>query len=629
MFYLPTEKVCDYFHWPEPEESKREDIFTWYVMYNTYEWKRYFLFCNTVTGYVVRIYGIRPKEGKDFQDLHKIFLASLEESLRFDGFHPEAITRYLKEGENGEYGLTGKEEIKTRAEDQRLRSSEFLRFMNPQRKNQHIINHLVNGMPLQNGESPLEKMARYLDKYTEERVLTHSVYELDIRLDLDDLFVHRRLLIPKQYTLADLHGFIQILFGWTDSHLFEFMDSSWEHYYSLPEHFPDDDNIKDARFVTLEAAFAEKKPWTYIYDLGDYWRHTITFRRETKNLAKIPPVCTDYLGPNVPEDVGGATGYKEFLAAYDDPTHEEHDFLRKWFRSIPYNPFDIHTINADLASGRPKTESEEAEAFLNKILREIGHPDAKKRKPGSRVIPAKHILDTIIAAVNLYGIIHKDKVKEIHDAYEGEPIDVDTYESLFNTPPAILDDHFVYTVSDYFVHEALLDNEEWESVLAKQEGKPYHLPKKEAFYRYTDPYYFEKNEAYHELLRYLETNHFPNDKQKAANFLDDLVGMMHADYPMHLLLQEFTETSLSFKTLEDAQDALDLLVNLHNNLRMWENRGHTPNELSKGIVPPASEALFGEFSSSKRQKKVGRNDPCPCGSGKKYKHCCLGENPVS
>ena len=22
------------------------------------------------------------------------------------------------------------------------------------------------------------------------------------------------------------------------------------------------------------------------------------------------------------------------------------------------------------------------------------------------------------------------------------------------------------------------------------------------------------------------------------------------------------------------------------------------------------------------EPKVGRNDPCPCGSGKKYKHCC-------
>jgi predicted aspartyl protease len=25
--------------------------------------------------------------------------------------------------------------------------------------------------------------------------------------------------------------------------------------------------------------------------------------------------------------------------------------------------------------------------------------------------------------------------------------------------------------------------------------------------------------------------------------------------------------------------------------------------------------------------KVGRNDPCPCGSGKKYKKCCAGTNP--
>lgn len=24
-----------------------------------------------------------------------------------------------------------------------------------------------------------------------------------------------------------------------------------------------------------------------------------------------------------------------------------------------------------------------------------------------------------------------------------------------------------------------------------------------------------------------------------------------------------------------------------------------------------------------KKNKIGRNDPCPCGSGKKYKHCCL------
>lgn len=37
------------------------------------------------------------------------------------------------------------------------------------------------------------------------------------------------------------------------------------------------------------------------------------------------------------------------------------------------------------------------------------------------------------------------------------------------------------------------------------------------------------------------------------------------------------------------------------------------------------ELLFKEQKSSKtyvRDEKVGRNDPCPCGSGKKYKKCC-------
>ena len=28
---------------------------------------------------------------------------------------------------------------------------------------------------------------------------------------------------------------------------------------------------------------------------------------------------------------------------------------------------------------------------------------------------------------------------------------------------------------------------------------------------------------------------------------------------------------------------------------------------------------------AKAAPKVGRNDPCPCGSGKKYKHCCLAK----
>ena len=44
------------------------------------------------------------------------------------------------------------------------------------------------------------------------------------------------------------------------------------------------------------------------------------------------------------------------------------------------------------------------------------------------------------------------------------------------------------------------------------------------------------------------------------------------------------------------------------------NRAGLPGE-DEGPLPPAVEPIQAD-------KTVGRNDPCPCGSGKKYKKCC-------
>ncbi|HLC16396.1 MAG TPA: PBPRA1643 family SWIM/SEC-C metal-binding motif protein [Thermodesulfovibrionia bacterium] len=34
------------------------------------------------------------------------------------------------------------------------------------------------------------------------------------------------------------------------------------------------------------------------------------------------------------------------------------------------------------------------------------------------------------------------------------------------------------------------------------------------------------------------------------------------------------------------------------------------------------ERLLNPQAPKRQEKKAGRNDPCPCGSGKKYKQCC-------
>jgi preprotein translocase subunit SecA len=45
------------------------------------------------------------------------------------------------------------------------------------------------------------------------------------------------------------------------------------------------------------------------------------------------------------------------------------------------------------------------------------------------------------------------------------------------------------------------------------------------------------------------------------------------------------------------------------------------------VAQPTTASHGGDGSEEKKQpvkvgKKPGRNDPCPCGSGKKYKKCC-------
>jgi hypothetical protein len=89
-----------------------------------------------------------------------------------------------------------------------------------------------------------------------------------------------------------------------------------------------------------------------------------------------------------------------------------------------------------------------------------------------------------------------------------------------------------------------------------------------------------------------------------------------------------TEASLdaAFDILEDndflpndrqANMFTALWNNLCNSLPNWPNNGWSPNELANR--GPGKRMFFNADGSVMR---VGRNDPCPCGSGKKYKRCC-------
>lgn len=73
-------------------------------------------------------------------------------------------------------------------------------------------------------------------------------------------------------------------------------------------------------------------------------------------------------------------------------------------------------------------------------------------------------------------------------------------------------------------------------------------------------------------------------------------------------------------------------LNAADVLRKWAMFSETNREpqLSKEQVEKLFQKIEKEYGKSgTRSIKVGRNDPCPCGSGRKYKHCCLNKSKTS
>lgn len=95
-------------------------------------------------------------------------------------------------------------------------------------------------------------------------------------------------------------------------------------------------------------------------------------------------------------------------------------------------------------------------------------------------------------------------------------------------------------------------------------------------------------------------------REAMRNDIDDREGQRKLIQGLRVYFQHFDEL-------------VDCVMQTWNISPRWELGGRSPGQMNESsdspIVPPAQE------SSS---LKTGRNAPCPCGSGKKFKKCCGG-----
>jgi hypothetical protein len=157
--------------------------------------------------------------------------------------------------------------------------------------------------------------------------------------------VWRRVEVPVDITLLDLHHVLQAAMGWTDSHLHQFEQGGLT--YGPPDREFGGPVISERKTRVGQVLDRPKARLAYTYDFGDGWEHEVVVEaiNDPAPDARYPRV-TDGKRACPPEDVGGPPGYEEFLEAVTNPAHKEHASMIEWIGG-PFDPerFDVIVAN--------------------------------------------------------------------------------------------------------------------------------------------------------------------------------------------------------------------------------------------------------------------------------------------
>jgi hypothetical protein len=172
-----------------------------------------------------------------------------------------------------------------------------------------------------------------------------DIYQVKVTLDGIRPPIWRRILVTSDTALNKLHRILQVVMGWDDYHLHQFIINGI--YYGI--HDPDlMFDLKDEEKMKLDMVVLQKqKKFIYEYDFGDSWYHNIMIEKILPpDTKKHYPVCIKGKRACPPEDCGGEGGYYYFLEAIQDPEHPEHEEMLEWEGgSFDPEAFDIDGVN--------------------------------------------------------------------------------------------------------------------------------------------------------------------------------------------------------------------------------------------------------------------------------------------
>lgn len=175
-----------------------------------------------------------------------------------------------------------------------------------------------------------------------------NIYQIKVTLNDSKPPIWRRILVPDSISLHQLHTILQIVMGWTNSHLHQFIID--DVYYGDPEDDEYNEMENEKRFRLNQFVTRKGYKFIYEYDFGDGWEHTILVEAILPvEKGRQYPVCLEGKRACPLEDIGGVWGYEEFLKALADPKHPDHnDIVEELGEDFDSEYFDMEDVNLGL-----------------------------------------------------------------------------------------------------------------------------------------------------------------------------------------------------------------------------------------------------------------------------------------
>jgi len=235
--------------------------------------------------------------------------------------------------------------------------------------------------------------------------------------------------------------------------------------------------------------------------------------------------------------------------------------------------------------------------------------------------------DYAIAAAHLYGAIGCDALFKI--VKDSEPdFDMDAEEFSYYVQSRAISPAYGYEMFPNRIIGSVAFEDDFSGaidLIDKRCAYPRYQPSGEELLKYADSSYEQPSLALLDFRAWVSRK-VQGDEGRTYDAVAGVLSDIRENIPVAEVFLGLRRVPVEWNASEQ-EKVEDLIEGLIRNTRLWDLNGNTMEEMEeRGLLEEEDADGFDGYSDYDTPfvafPKVGRNDPCPCGSGKKYKNCC-------